>query len=94
MSRFAYQKRAFLAPPATTGTSHILAEVESSRNGKNRFGDNLLTIADCRRSIKLEFFLGTKRSRKQSLRSLNLLIAILTRFRDALQQEIHLIEHQ
>ena len=94
MSRFAYQKRAFLAPPSTSSTAHVVAEVESSRNGKNRFGDNLLTVADCRRSIKLEFFLGTKRSRKQSLKKLDLLIGILTRFRDALQKEIHLIERQ
>ena len=52
----------------------------------------MLTIADCRRRIQLEFFLGTKTARRISLKKLNLLIDVLTRFREALIKEHDLIE--
>ena len=39
----------------------------------------MLTIADCRRRVQIEFFLGTKRERRRSLAKINLLMAILTR---------------
>jgi hypothetical protein len=52
----------------------------------------MLTIADCRRRIQLEFFLGTKQARRISLAKINLLIDMLTKFRDALANEIALIE--
>ena len=77
---------------STGFTSHIFAEVESSNEGEYRWGHNMLTIADCRRRVQIEFFLGTKRERRRSLAKINLLINILTRFRDALAKEIALIE--
>src|SRR5829696_7594427 len=89
---FAFRKRFFLNPISTGHTSHILAEVESSRNGEYKWGHYMLTLADCRRRIQLEFFLGTKQARRNSLRKINLLISLLMRFRDALQKEIDLIE--
>jgi len=52
----------------------------------------MLTIADCRRRVQLEFFLGTKQARRRSLRKIDLLINVLTKFRDALAKEIALIE--
>jgi hypothetical protein len=52
-----FRKRAFLNSAATLSTSYIQAVIDSSRNGENRWGTNLLTIADCRRKIELEFFL-------------------------------------
>jgi hypothetical protein len=52
----------------------------------------MITIADCRRRIQLEFFLGTKHARRLSLRKIDLLIDVLTRFRDGLIKEIELIE--
>jgi hypothetical protein len=52
----------------------------------------MLTIADCRRIVQIEFFLGTKRQRCRSLAKINLLISILMRFRDALSKEINLIQ--
>lgn len=91
-SLFSLRKRAFLNPISTGQTSHVLAEVESSRNGEYPWGTNMLTIADCRRRIQLEFFLGTKQARQRSLRKINLLIDVLTRFRDALIKERDLIE--
>jgi len=87
-----FRKRLFLNPTSTGHTSYILAEAESSRNGEYRWGHYMLTIADCRRRIQLEFFLGTKRARRNSLRKINLLIDTLTLFRDALTNEIALIE--
>jgi hypothetical protein len=90
--KFTYRKRSFLNPVETGHTSYILAEVESSDNGAYRFGNYLLTLADCRRIIRLEFALGNKRERRRSLKKINLLIDILTRFRDALTKELNLIE--
>jgi hypothetical protein len=52
----------------------------------------LLTIADCHRIIQLEFFLGSKKARHRSIAKINLLLDILTRFRDALVKESELIE--
>lgn len=91
-SIFTFRKRSFLSPISTGHTSYILAETESSRNGEYKWGNYLLTIADCRRRILLEFFLGTKNDRRISLRKINLLIEVLTRFRDALLKENELIE--
>lgn len=89
---FSFRKRAFLQPISTGTTSHILAEVESSNNGEYQWGHNMLTIADCRRPVQLEFFLGNKRDRQLSLDKINLLIDILKDFRVALLHEIDLIE--
>ena len=91
-SDFSFRKRAFLNPVSTGHTSYILAETESSRDGEYRCGHYMLTIADCRRSIQLEFFLGSKQARRRSLTKINLLIDILTSFREALIKEIELID--
>lgn len=52
----------------------------------------MLTIADCRRRLQLEFFLGTKTARRVSLKKMNLRIDVLTRFREALIKENELLE--
>jgi hypothetical protein len=91
-SIFAFRKRSFLNPVSTGHTSYILAEVESSHNGEYKLGTYMLTFADCHRRILIEFFLGTKPSRRTSLAKINLLIDVLTRFRDALLKENELIE--
>ena len=87
MSKFLLRKRIFLASVSTGTTSHILAEVESSRGGEYKWGHYMLTIADCRRRIQLEFFLGTVRARRESLRKLDLLLKVLGSFRNALLAE-------
>jgi hypothetical protein len=89
---FAFRQRLFLTPASTGQTSHVLAEVESSRNGEYKLGHYMLTVADCRRRIQLEFFLGTRQARRLSLRKIDRLIDVLTRFRDALIKEHELIE--
>ena len=89
---FSFRQRVFLNPVSTGQTSYILAEVESSRGGEYKWGHYMLTIADCHRCIQLEFFLGTKTARRISLKKINLLIDVLTRFRDALIKERDLIE--
>lgn len=91
-SIFSFRKRLFLSPVSTGSTSYILVETESSRNGEYKWGTYMLTIADCRRRIQLEFFLGTKKARRISIAKLNLLIDVLTRFRDVLVKEKELIE--
>jgi hypothetical protein len=57
-----YRKRTFLASISTGHASYILTEVESSRGGEYKWGHYMVTIADCRRRIQLEFFLGTMRN--------------------------------
>ena len=86
-----YRKRTFLASISTGHTSYILAEVESSRGGEYKWGNYMLTIADCRRRIQLEFFLGTVRARRESLRKLDLLLKVLSSFRSRLLAEAHAI---
>lgn len=89
---FTLRKRAFLNPASTGYTSYVLAEVESSNDGAYKWGNYLVTLADCKRVVQFEFFLGTKRDRRIALRKINLLIDVLTRFRDALVKEIAMIE--
>jgi hypothetical protein len=91
-SLFSFRKRSFLSPASTGQTSYVLAEAESSRNGEYKWGTYMLTIADCRRRVLLEFFLGTKQARRISLKKIDLLIDVLTRFREALIKEKELIE--
>ena len=86
-----YRKRTFLASVSTGHTSYILTEVESSRGGEYKWGHYMVTIADCRRRIQLEFFLGTMRARRESLRKLDLLLNVLNSFRKALLAEAQLI---
>jgi len=52
----------------------------------------MLTIADCKRSVKLEFFLGNAAARRQSLKKINFLLSQLIRFGHALQTESELID--
>src|SRR5919206_3873953 len=91
MNHHFFRKRVFLASISTGHTSYILAEVESSRGGEYKWGHCMLTIADCRRRIQLEFFLGTVRARRDSLRKLDLLLKVLGSFRKALLAEAQLI---
>ena len=91
MNKFLLRKRMFLASASTGTTSFILAEVESSRGGEYKWGHYMLTIADCRRRIQLEFFLGTVRARRESLRKLDLLLKVLGSFRNALIAEAQAI---
>ena len=91
MKTLFYRKRTFLASASTGHTSYILAEVESSRGGEYKWGTCMVTIADCRRRIQLEFFLGTVRARRESLRKLDLLLNVLNSFRKVLLAEAQLI---
>jgi len=89
---YAFSKRAFLNPASTQQTSYIQAHVQTGHDGPDKWGDNMVTIADCKRVIQLEFFLGSKRDRRISLAKINLLIKVLMQFRRALTREIRLIE--
>lgn len=92
MTTFTYRKRSFLAAASTGVTSYVFAEVESSYNGENEGGTYMLTIADCHRSIQLEFFLGNALARRRSIAKIDRLLKILNRFREALVREAQLIE--
>jgi hypothetical protein len=69
----------------------MLAEVESSQDGTYKDGHYMITLADCRRIIELEFFLGTARDRRRSLAKIDLLLEVLTAFRVAIHEEARLI---
>ncbi|HEY6805430.1 MAG TPA: hypothetical protein VI306_17765 [Pyrinomonadaceae bacterium] len=88
---FSYRKRLFLSPASTGETAYILAEAESSQNGSYKFGHYMVTLADCRRKVEFEFFLGNVTARRQSLAKIEVLIRVLTSFRDALLREAGLI---
>jgi hypothetical protein len=92
MALYSFRKRVFLNPVSTNKTSYVHAYIESSFEGSHKWGDNVLQIADCHRRISLEFCLGNARDRRVSLKKIDLLISILTSFRDALAREIALIE--
>ena len=89
---YAFSKRAFLNPASTHLTSYIQAYVQTGQDGPDQWGDNMVLIADCKRVIQLEFFLGTKRYRRISLAKIDLLIDVLTQFRAALAKEIRSID--
>lgn len=91
MSRFSYRRRTFLTPTSTGFTSYVLAEVESSDDGEYKCGHYMLTLADCRRRIDLEFLLSTALKRRQSLAKIDLLVEVLSEFRAALAAEAQLI---
>src|SRR5215813_9187446 len=91
MNSFTFRRRVFLASVSTGFTSYVFAEVESSQGGEYRFGHYMLSIADCRRRIELEFSLSTARARRQSLAKVDLLIEVLNSFRKALLREAQLI---
>src|SRR5215813_13748199 len=93
-SIYAFTKRTFLNPASTRLVSYIEAHVETGHEAPDKYGDNIITIADCKNVIKLEFFLGSKAHRRISLRKINLLIGVLTRFREALVREIESIEKE
>ncbi len=89
---YAFEKRTFLNPASTHLTSYIQVHVEPGHEAPYKWGDNMVIIADCKRAIHFEFFLGTRKARCISLAKINLLIDVLTQFRDAPTKEIALIE--
>ncbi len=52
----------------------------------------MLTIADCHRRVDIEFFLGSRRDRQQSLAKVQLLADIINKFFEELREEATLIE--
>jgi hypothetical protein len=87
-----FLRRSFLNPISTLATSYIQGNVADSQNGQVNHNGNMLIIADCNRIVEFEFYLGTRRHRRQSLAKANLLIQFLTAYRDALAKESALIE--
>src|SRR5215470_2584370 len=88
----AYRQRAFLNPISTGEPSFVLAVADSSEGGKKPHGNCVLTLADCKRIVELEFSLASPRVRKQSLAKIDLLAEVVNRFRDAVHNEASLID--
>jgi hypothetical protein len=87
----AYRKRAFLNPITTGKPSFVFAVAESSEGGKKAHGNYVLTIADCKRLVELEFPLSDPRLRKQSLAKIDLLAEVINRFNQTIHAEADLI---
>ena len=90
----AYRKRAFLNPISTGQPSFVFAVADSSEGGKDETGNYVLTLADCKRMVELEFPLTSPRLRKQSLKKIDLLADVITRLRAALHHEAKLIDQR
>ena len=69
-----------------------MAFVETSDGGEYKLGSNVIRIADCHRYVEFEFFLGTAKHRRRNLAKINLLIDVLTKFKEALEKESNLID--
>lgn len=87
-----YAKRVFLNPIKDGAPAFIQAVADSSDNGTYLLGTYVLIIADCDRRIALDFSLSNKYLRKRNLAKANRLVEVITAFRDALAEEIALIE--
>jgi hypothetical protein len=90
----AYRKRVFLNPVSTGQPSFIFAVADSSKGGTEAHGNYVLTVADCKRMVELEFPLTSPRLRKQSLAKVDLLADVINRFRDTIHAEADLIDQQ
>jgi len=88
----AYVRREWLNPDASLHTSYVMVHVGDSQGGTNKHGANVVWLADCRRVIQLEFFLGNEEAREESLAKINLLLEVLVQFGHALLNEANLIE--
>ena len=88
MDTYSYLRRQFLneAPEGLDHTSYILATVENSFEGEYH-PTGTLYIADCRKTIRLEFYLGRLETRTASVAKINLLLEVLGEFRSALVNE-------
>ena len=90
----AYRKRAFLNPISTGQPSFVFAVADSSKGGKEANGNYVLTVADCRRMVELEFPLTSRRLRKQSLAKIDLLAQVINQFKSTIHTEAELIDQQ
>jgi hypothetical protein len=92
MEIYAFRKRAFLNPPSANQTISLLMSSHRLTAGTSKARISVF-LGDCEHTIMLEFFLGTKHRRRASLAKIDLLLDVLTEFRDALKREIELIEN-
>jgi hypothetical protein len=90
----AYRKRAFLNPITTGQPSFVFAVAESSEGGKKAHGNYVLTIADCKRMVELEFPLSDPHLRKQSLAKIDLLANVINLFKESIHAEAELIDRR
>jgi len=90
----AYRQRVFLNPISTGEPAFVFAVAESSEGGNKSHGNYVLTLADCKRIIELDFSLASPRSRKRSLAKIDLLAEVVNRFRDKVHSEAALINQQ
>ena len=89
-----YRKRVFLNPISTGQPSFVFAVAESSEGGKKEHGTYVLTIADCKRMVELDFSLTGLRKRKQSLAKIDLFAEVVNGLREAIHAEAKLMDQR
>ena len=89
--KYTYKQRQFLSPIETHYNSYVAAIVESSDDGTYILGNYIITLADCKRVVQLEFPLGNFNLRRTSIRKAEVLADTFAKFRDALKEEAALI---
>lgn len=89
--KYAYRNKEFLSPE-TGDTSSILLEAEDSDNGNKKSGTYVVAITDNHSRVDIEFYLGTAKHRKISMRKVDRMITNLVRFGSALMKESQAIE--
>jgi hypothetical protein len=90
--RYRLRKRCFLEPLPSLQNSYISVVCESTENGVSPHGGNYVVIADCHRSVSLEFYMGNAEARRISLWKIDGLLDTIASMRTALYQENELIE--
>jgi hypothetical protein len=89
-----YRKRAFLNPISTGRPSFVFAVADSSEGGKKEYGTYVLTIADCKRMVELDFSLTGPRKRKQRLAKIDLFAEVVNGLREAIYAEAKLMDQR
>lgn len=91
-----YRNRKFLNKKGHHAGAYIIAKITReistyrSKEGKDKpvipsvSYDHILTIADCRRIINLDFECNTKKNYKNSIQKLDILIDVLNKFRNVM----------
>jgi hypothetical protein len=90
--KFAYRKKFFLDPDSPGDTSSVLLEAEDSENGNKVSGQYTVAITDNHRRVNLDFYLGTAKHRRQSMKKIDTLITQLVRFGHTLMTQAQAIE--
>jgi hypothetical protein len=84
-----YGDQKFLNPATSPHSGSVRVNLirESFRNGEIEYCSEIL-IKDCTRAITLDFDFNNKAGKAAAIKKANILIAVVTKFRDALDEVV------